>query len=169
MRGSYDQSISRMLGVGSRVFCCDNLSLSAEIKVATKQTLNISKRMPQLLANAVERIPEVAQLQADRFARYKDQALSKRQGDALLVELVRRGALNPSQLGVAIREWDEPSYAEHAELGWSVWRLHNAVTQAIKPSNPERAAIPSMWDRTTLMTTALDEVLPGHHDLRLAA
>lgn len=72
--------------------------------------------------------------------------------------MVRRDILNPSQLGKAIAEWDTPSHAEHAEQGFSIWRLQQAVTEAIKPSNPDRNAIPATWNRTIKLTGFLDEV-----------
>jgi glycerol-3-phosphate responsive antiterminator len=57
IRGSYDQSMSRMLGVGSRVFVCDNMAFSTEVSIATKQTTNIGSRLPGLMRAAVAQIP----------------------------------------------------------------------------------------------------------------
>jgi hypothetical protein len=159
MRGSYDQSLPRGLAVGSRVFVCDNLAFSGEVSLNTKQTTNIDRRIPQLLRDAVARVPAMAQHQAQRFDAYRNYEIKSRVGDAALIELVRRDVLNPSQLGKAIAEWDAPSHAEHAEQGWSVWRLQNAVTEAIKPSNPDRAHVLTAWDRTTKMTKFFDEIV----------
>jgi hypothetical protein len=157
IRGSYDQSLPRGLAVGSRVFVCDNLAFSGEVTVTTKQTLNIADRLPALLRDAVARIPAVAAQQNVRFDAYRNASLKPRAGDAILVECVRRGILNPSNIGQAIKEWDEPRHAEHAAQGYSVWRLFNAVTEAIKPANPERAHILPAWDRTTKLTQYLDQ------------
>jgi len=168
LRGSYDQTLPRGLAVGSRVFVCDNLAFSGEVTIKTKQTTFIGQRLPRLIAQAVDRIPALAQAQSAKFDAYRDTTIGQRAGDAMLVELVRRGAMAPSQLGVAIKEWDTPSHREHADLGWSVWRLHNAVTQALKPANPERAAVPMTWQRTQVMTRFLDETI-GAHPLPMAA
>ena len=157
LRGSYDQTLPRGLAVGSRVFVCDNLAFSGEVHIKTKQTTYIGQRLPRLIAQAVDRIPSLAAAQSAKFEAYRDTTIGQRTGDAMLVELVRRGAMAPSQLGVAIKEWDTPSHQEHADLDWSVWRLHQAVTQAIKPANPERAAVPMTWQRTQVMTRFLDE------------
>lgn len=158
LRGSYDQTLTRALAVGSRVFVCDNLAFSGEIEIKTRQTLNIAKRIPTLLGDAIARIPDLAVSQQQRFDAYRNYQLKPRWGDALLVELVRQGAMVPSQLGRAIAEWDNPSHEEHAEQGHSLWRLHNAVTEAIKPTNPERAAVPITWERTRTMTAVFDRV-----------
>jgi len=168
LRGSYDQTLPRGLAVGSRVFVCDNLAFSGEVTIKTKQTTYIAQRLPRLIAQAVDRIPSLAAAQSAKFDAYRNTTVGQRTGDAMLVELVRRGAMAPSQLGVAIKEWDTPSHQEHAALGWTTWRLHNAVTQAIKPANPERAAVPMTWQRTQLMTRFLDESI-GLNPLPMAA
>jgi hypothetical protein len=159
LRGIYDQTLPRGLAVGSRVFVCDNLAFSGEVTIKTKQTTYIGQRLPRLIAQAVDRIPALALAQSAKFDAYRNTTIGQRAGDAMLIEMVRRGAMAPSQLGVAITEWDTPSHQGHADLGWSVWRLHNAITQAIKPANPERAAVPMTWQRTQVMTRYLDETL----------
>lgn len=158
LRGSYDQSLSRSLAVGSRVFVCDNLAFSGEIQVGTKQTLNIAARIPQMLHRAVDCIPGMVDTQDRRFEAYRNTTITKRDGDAAIIELVRRNALNPSQVGRVVQEWDEPSHAEHGDGGFTLWRLHNAVTEAIKPTNAERAAVPVAWERTRPLTGLLDNM-----------
>ncbi len=159
IRGSYDQSISRGLAVGSRVFVCDNLAFSGEISVLTRQTTHVAERIPGLLRDAVARIPAMAEHQRKRFEAYRNTELRPRQGDAMVIELLRKGVLNTSQIGRVIAEWDEPSHPEHAEQGHTVWRMHNAVTEGIKPSNADRLAVPAIWERTTKMTSFFDEVV----------
>lgn len=159
LRGSYDQTLTRAMAVGSRVFVCDNLAFSGEIEIKTRQTLNIARRIPALVSDAVARVPDLAVSQQARFDAYRNYQLKPRWGDALLIELVRQGALVPSQLGRALAEWDNPTHPEHAAQDHSVWRLHNAVTEAIKPTNPERAAVPATWERTRIMTDVLDRIV----------
>ena len=50
LRGSYDQTLPRGMVVGSNVFVCDNLCFSGEVSMKTKQTLNINRRIHELLA-----------------------------------------------------------------------------------------------------------------------
>jgi hypothetical protein len=159
LRGSYDQSIARGLAVGSRVFVCDNLAFSGEVSILTRQTTRIGDRLPSMLRDAVARIPAMAEHQQVRFEAYRNTALTPRQGDAMVIELLRKGVVNTSQIGRVIAEWDEPSHPEHAEQGHSIWRMHNAVTEAIKPANRDRLAIPATWERTTKMTRFFDEVV----------
>jgi hypothetical protein len=159
LRGSYDQSISRALAVGSRVFVCDNLAFSGEVSFHTKQTTNVDKRIGDLIWAACQQVGPMVALQQKRFEDYRMQQITKRVGDAMLVECLRRNVLIPSQMGRALSEWDNPSHEEHAEDGYSLWRLYNAITEAVKPANRQRNAIPATWDRTVNITPLFDEYL----------
>ena len=165
LRASHDQSVSRGLVAGERTFVCDNLCFSGSVKVMTKQTTNIERRMTGMILNAVEKLPGVFEVITERNEAYRDFKLKHRWGDAALVEMIRRGALLPTQLGRAMKEWDTPSHEEHIEGGRSVWTLKNAVTEAIKaPVDPEtglttRAGAPVAMERTVAMTQFLDEVV----------
>lgn len=135
LRGSHDQSVSRGLVIGSQVMVCSNLCFSGSLgKMQTKQTTFMGNRIHQLIGESVKLIPEAAHLQEEQYNRMKDYELKPRAGDAALVEIHRRGGLSGSQLSRAIKEWDHPSYDEHADYGYSAWRLLNACTQAVKPS-----------------------------------
>lgn len=158
LRGSYDQSISRGLAVGSRVFVCDNLAFSGEVTFQTKQTTFIEERLPRMMAEAAIRVPQLAQLQQARFDRYRATQLAVNHGEAALVELLRREVLNANSIHRAVAEWDHPSHDEHAENGYSVWRLMNAVTEAIKAKDASRPNILPVWDRTIAMTQYLDHL-----------
>lgn len=163
LRGSHDQTFPRGLVAGSRVFVCDNLCFSGEIKMTTRQTTNIERRIGGLVLNAVRNLAGEFEVQDARFDRYKEFELKPRWGDAAITELVRRQVINPSQVGRVISEWDEPSHEEHAEHGWSAWRFHNAVTEALKvpignDGLPTRAAAPLAMERTIGLTSFLDDV-----------
>lgn len=135
VRGAHDQSIPRGLALGSNVFVCSNLCFSGNLlTVRTKQTTNIAERLPMLVREAVHVIPEMAALQDKRYEAYRDKQLSGPVGDAHLVAMYRRGGLGVSNLTRAIQEWHEPSHEEHAEQGFSAWRLFNACTESLKPS-----------------------------------
>lgn len=158
LRGSYDQTLPRGIALGSGVFVCDNLCFSGDVTVKTKQTTNIRERLPQLLQDAVRRIPDMIEHQDRKFQVYKDREMKPRWGDAAIIELVRRNVVTPSQVGRVVEEWDLPTHDEHAEHGHSLWRFHNAVTEAIKPADAGRAAVLNNMQRTTKLTGFLDEV-----------
>lgn len=157
LRGSYDQSLPRGLAVGSRVFVCDNLAFSGEIVMNTKQTTFIRERLPALVVRAIDQVGRLEGVQDMRFDTYKNTALAHRHGDAALTELLRRDVLNGITIKRAVKEWDEPTHPEHLEHGRTLWTLHNAVTEAIKPGN-DRPAILGNQARTIPMTRFFDEI-----------
>lgn len=159
LRGSYDQSISRGLAVGSRVFVCDNLGFSGEVTYHTKQTTHIADRLPRMIAEASMKVPQLAKLQERRFDAYRTTQLDPSHGDAALVEMLRRGVLHSQNLLKAVAEWDNPTHEEHAQDGFTVWRLMQATTEALKARDPEKANVIPVWDRTIEMTRFLDEVV----------
>tara|TARA_R110000868_G_scaffold244257_7_gene500417 strand:- start:575 stop:1360 length:786 start_codon:yes stop_codon:yes gene_type:complete len=136
VRGSHNQRIPRGLVLGSQVMVCSNLCFSGNIgQFNSKQTINLVRRLPRLISEVVSQIPELAYQQDQKFAAYKDYEFSNpRAGDAALVEIFRQGGLSAAQLGKAIREYDQPTYSEHAAHGKSAWLALNAVTEALKPT-----------------------------------
>lgn len=159
VRGSHDQSISRDLTLGSSIMVCSNLCFSGNLGTFhTKQTTHIWDRLPLLIYEAVQRIPEMAQRQELAFERYHNSTMKPRAGDAALAELVRRGALTGAQFAKALQEWDEPSYPEHAEDGFSIWRLFNASTQALKPTG-NNVNHHTIRDRTLIVSGFMDELV----------
>ena len=134
VRGSHDQSVPRGIALGSNVLVCSNLCFSGELFTGkAKQTVHNAGRILTMIDAAVESIAPAAQTQQQQFDRMKAADFSSRdRADSILIEAFKRGALSGSQLGVAIREYDKPSFTAHKEYG-DLWRLFNACTQAIKP------------------------------------
>ncbi len=131
VRGSHDQKITRGLTIGSHVFVCSNLLFSGSLGTfKTKQTTFMGNRLPRLIRNAVDLVPEMAHKEEVKYDRWKEQEIKPRWGDAALVEIHRRGGMSSAQLGVAISEWDKPTY-DHGKP--TAWRLMNACTESLKP------------------------------------
>lgn len=157
LRGSHDQSLAAGIVAGSGVFVCDNLSFSGEVKIGTKQTTNILDRLPELVFDSMGRVGNLIDMQHERFDKYKGTQLTKRVGDAAIIELVRRGAITPSQTGRVIEQWDTPNHDEHAQYGHSIWRLHNAVTEVYKPNNGH-THMGTLPERSQALTAFCDEM-----------
>lgn len=160
LRGSHDQSVQRGLALGRSVMVCSNLCFSGDIAtLSTKQTTNIWSRLPGMIYNAVSKVPELAHVEEKRVEVLKDFEVKPRWGDAGLVEITRRGGLSSAQLGRAIKEWDEPSHAEFAEQGHSAWRLEQAVTEAVKPANPEHHNLFTVQNRTREASAFINDMV----------
>ena len=159
LKGAHDQSITRGICIGTSVLVCSNLCFSGNLgNLFTKQTTNIGMRLPGMIRETVARIPDAAHHMEARFDGYKNFGLKQRWGDAAIVELYRRGALSSAQMGKAVNEWDTPSHAEHAALGFSAWRLFNACTEALKPGG-ESVNMNLIADRSARVTTFLDDMI----------
>lgn len=134
LRGSHDQSVPRAICAGRSVLVCSNLCFGGDLStLATKQTLNVWDRLPGMVRQAVESIPAAAAYEEKRIERMRDYNIPDKMGDSMLVELYRRDTLTAAQLGYAVDEWHEPSHPEHESEGYTVWRLEQAVTEAVKP------------------------------------
>lgn len=155
LRGSHDQSMSRGLSVGSRVFVCDNLAFSGEQVIKTKQTLNVEERLPGLVTQAIAKFPGMFAVQESLFEDFRLHLLNDRKADALITEMLRRNVLPASKMRPLIHEWDNPTHEEHVEDGRTYWSLMNAVTQVLKPNNPERANLIGHDQRTQDLTRLL--------------
>jgi hypothetical protein len=159
LRGSYDQTFPRGFACGARVFVCDNLSFSGDVTVHTKQTTNIGRRMPDLVYNAIEQIADLGALQARRFDEYKANRLSYEAGNSVITDLLRAGVIGSTHIVRTLAEWDEPSHEAHMDgERRTVWTLHNAVTEAIKPAEG-RPAVISAHGRTIPLTVELDRLI----------
>jgi hypothetical protein len=131
VRNSLDKKFPASLAFGSQVFVCDNLAFTGEITVARKHTTNIMRDLPNLITAAVSNTKEMQHNQEARFDCYKDVTLTDLKAHHLIIELVRRNALNTSRVKRVVDQWHEPN---HDFGGKTVWRLFNAVTEALKGS-----------------------------------
>lgn len=159
LRASHDQTFPKALLVGTRVFVCDNLAFSGEIKVSTRQTINVNRRLPSLIAGAMERIVDLEANQDERFDMYQTAELDHKSGGSELIEMLRRDILTPRTIQQAIKEWDSPTHDEHLNEGRrTVWTLFNAVTEAVKPSDGKQGVTGNAV-RTIPLTHMLDDLV----------
>jgi len=137
IRNSYDKAFAATIGFGAIVFVCDNLSLMAENKLGRKHTTNIERDLPGLILSCVSNTRVMQHTQDQRFERYQDQNVTDAKADRLIIDMVRRNAINPSHVGKVVQEWYDPTIEDadgnlidHGPK--RVWRLFNAATQALK-------------------------------------
>lgn len=135
IRGSHDGRISRGITFGSNVLVCSNMCFHGDLGVfRTRQTLNVMDRLPGMIDEAIAKIPNMAQETANRFSAYRTTRMTESEGNNALVHMHRNNILSANQLSTAIDEWIEPRHEEHNEDGATLWRLFNAATESIKPS-----------------------------------
>ena len=138
LRASHDCILSRALTLGSKVMVCSNLCFHGDFGVfKTRQTVNMMDRLPGMINDAINYLPNEAERLVVDFEKFEATELHQDAGDCALVDMFRQGAFSPSQLGRAIKEWDNPSHEEHAEHCFTAWRLFNAATMALKPTGSQ--------------------------------
>lgn len=131
LRNSHDKSFPAGLVLGARVFVCDNLSFSGEVKLARKHTAHVERDLPQLIDAAVGRLGDLRRSQEKRFLAYKDHELSDAAAHDLIVRSLDARVLPVTRLPGVLAEWRSPRHTEFRE-GRTAWRLFNAFTECLK-------------------------------------
>lgn len=131
LRNSHDKSIPAGLVIGSKVFVCDNLAFSGEIRIARKHTTFIERDLPSLIERAVGRLADVRGRQDARIAAYKRTEISDGQAHDLLVQGLDARVFPVTYLPDVLKEWRSPRHPEFA-AGKTGWRFFNAATETLK-------------------------------------
>ena len=135
LRNSHDKSFPAGIALGSQVFCCDNLAFSSEVTLARRHTRFIERDLPQVVHRAVARPTDMRGKQDRRIESYKQTEIDDRTAHDLIVRSLDSRVVPVTQVPAVLREWREPSHAEFAEGGKTVWRLFNAFTESLKGRN----------------------------------
>jgi hypothetical protein len=144
VRGSYDQSVARKIGIGSRVFVCDNLAMSAEFTFAARQTTNSDERIINGLFTIVkDELPRFAHRQLQKFEMMRRTPVHHQNAAFSLTSMMLQDIITPTQMKEAAKEWWNGN-----EL--NQWTLYNAITSALKSAGEE-----SIWDRSIRVTNFL--------------
>lgn len=130
IRNSHDKAFAATLGMGSRVFVCDNLAFSADIKIARKHTTNILRDLPALTNRAVAKLSEYRGFQDNRIDAYKSWAVTDEMAHDFMARTVMLNLLPTTKFPAVLKEWHEPSHEEFAPR--TAWSLFNAYTEALK-------------------------------------
>ena len=133
LRNSHDKSFPAALALGSRVFVCDNLSFSGEVKLSRKHTTHIWRDLPCLVERAVARLADLRNLQSRRIDAYKATPLTdERTVHDLVVRSVYTRALPGSHIMDVVNEWRQPRHIDFQPR--TVWSLFNSFTETLKGS-----------------------------------
>ena len=151
LRNSHDKRFPAAMVLGSQVFVCDNLAFSGEIKIERKHTRFIERDLPVLVGTGVSQLAERWHQQDARFAAYKQTELAPSEAHDLIIRALDSHAFTPKQLPAVLSQWRTPNHPEFTESR-TVWRLFNAVTEAVKGS---------LW-ALPVRTQALHNLLDTH-------
>src|SRR4051794_18708725 len=145
VRSSTDKSFPLGFAAGSRVFCCDNLALNAELMVKRKHTTNSTVRFRDDIAQAVNRLSGYRELETARIARMQDTEVPTELAESYLLRSFERGIIPARHLPRVIGEWRTPQFDEFKAP--TFWSLLNAVTTIlgeIFKADPQKYALRTM-------------------------
>jgi hypothetical protein len=130
IRNSYDMSISAQMLLGANVFLCANMSYSAANVIGRKHTTHIMRDLPLMIQIQIEQTVVYAEQQDERFSMYRDHKITDARADRLMIEMLRKGAIQSSKFSKMVNEWYEPARFDHGPK--RAWRLFNGCTEALK-------------------------------------
>ena len=134
LRNSHDKTYPAGLVAGTRVFVCDNLSFSGEVRLSRKHTKFAARDLRQLMARAVGQLGEKFRGLDERIQAYQTCPFNDREAHDFLVRSIDNRVIPPTQLPEVLKEWREPSH--EAFQARTLWSLFNAYTEAFKGGNP---------------------------------
>lgn len=135
MRNSHVKKFGAGVVAGAKVFVCDNLSFSGEVKATRKHTTYILDELPALVAGSIAKVVDLSHFQTRRFEEYKRKELAPFEAEYMMVEMLRSGIINGHRMPKLIEQWDNPDHLEFTRTGHSAWRMFNAATEALKGTN----------------------------------
>lgn len=131
LRNSHDMKFPAAMALGSRVFCCDNLSFSSEVVIKTRHTMRIMERLPRIVSTGISRLIEFRSEQDKRIGYYKKTQVSdSKHLHDLVLRLYRAKAIPSTAISKVIEEYESPSHEEFSEH--TLWSLMNATTEVLK-------------------------------------
>ena len=134
IRNSYDRSLSVGLVAGTRVFCCDNLAFSGEVRMQRKHTVHVFRDLPDLIYRMLSQVSSMRSRIEEEVAAMKVRELPPAHAHHLMVEAIRLNVLPASRLPKVLEAWEEPEHEEFAPR--TAWSLFNAFTEVQKGAAP---------------------------------
>ncbi len=130
IRNSHDKTFPASLALGSKVFVCDNLSFSGDIKISRKHTRHITDDLPRVVAEAFGRLAGYRTRQNHRFDAYKQSSVGVAEAHDLIVKAIDAQAIAAPAVPAVLKEWRSPSHPEFRPR--TAWSLFNAFTEVYK-------------------------------------
>lgn len=137
LRNSQDQSYAAGLVAGTRVFVCDNLAFSGEVRISRKHTKFAYRDLRHLTARAVGQLGQRFQALDQRVDAYRSTVVPDWQAHDITIRAVDCAAITPAQIPDVLKEWRSPAHLAFEPR--NAWSLFNAFTEVHKTVNPHTA------------------------------
>lgn len=137
LRNSHDKTYPAGLVAGTRVFVCDNLAFTGEVKLSRKHTRHAARDLKHLTARAVGKLGDRFHQLDERIAAYRAKRIEDPAAHDLVIRAVDCKAITPSQIPRVLKAWRKPLYPDFEER--NAWSFFNAFTEVHKRVNPHAA------------------------------
>jgi len=143
---SHDKSVSVRLALGTNVFTCQNMTITADVQVKRKHSHGLS--IEEEIEEALNQIPDLGFEYTKWFGGLRDKNISQERGVDFLARCAADGALPVRDFLGARGDFleayngmyvDSPTATDGANLlidhGNTLWGAYNAVTAQLKKRN----------------------------------
>tara|TARA_R110000803_G_scaffold39087_5_gene84280 strand:- start:260 stop:949 length:690 start_codon:yes stop_codon:yes gene_type:complete len=127
LANSHDKRLAVRVGVGSHVFCCDNLAFWANEVVKRKHTSEIFGELPGLISTAVRNCVGEIGVQSDAILRMKNVRVWEPESD--IFNLYERNILRKTDV---VKVWEHFNNPQAEWVPDSQWCLFNAATAVME-------------------------------------
>ena len=145
------------LVAGTRVFVCDNLCFSGEVRISRKHTRFAERDLRHLTARAVGQLGDRFSGLDQRVLTYKEERITNKRAHDIIIRAVDCAAITPVQIPSVLEQWRRPAFEDFTNrTAWSLW---NAFTEVFKTVNPHSAlrrgeALHGLFDAETGLALA---------------
>lgn len=156
LRSSYNQRFAAAIAAGSRVFVCDNMAFSGEVRINRKQTKFAYRDLVRMVMETMGRLGAMWKTQEQRFDAYKGWDLTDAQVHDILIRSLDAKVMATSYVSKVLEQWRKPAHDDF--LPRTAWSLFNAYTEVFKQTNPL-----DLTGRTTRLQGLLDTVVEADY------
>jgi hypothetical protein len=133
-RNSYDKSMAIGIAIGASVFVCDNLSLTGEVTVLKKHTINVWTALEETVIATLYRSQHNFERICVDAEILKGREIDNREAFRTMGQLFGNNVLSPRQLPAVKKEWLHPSHDEFKVR--TMWSFYNSCTEVLKSTPP---------------------------------
>jgi hypothetical protein len=137
IRNSHDMTYPAGLVAGTRVFVCDNLCFSGEVRISRKHTRFAERDLRHLTARAVGQLGDKFRGLDQRVIAYKEERITNTRAHDIIIRAVDCAAITPAQIPDVLMQWRKPEHESFEPR--NAWSLFNAFTEVHKAVNPHTA------------------------------
>lgn len=130
IRNSHIKTMPCGMVLGSRVFVCDNMAFSGEVRFGRKHTRNINRDLPHLVHRALAGMSRLRMNQDLRIGAYKAETINDDWARVAIMRAAQEDCIAWSKTGKVWSEWLEPRHDDFKPR--TAWSLFNAFTEVMK-------------------------------------